>query len=163
MKRLNCPACITSSAAAAIAAGDSQMHCKFTAYSATIHQHGVSSISSLPSLLRITSHPSAKTITFFHKNSFPLHRRRLGIVLCNTNGGGVKDDQAQPIITSSPPEVKQQDDGELPELLQLGNSAILPACFVGLFTGIAIVLFNYTVTNPSSSFSIFCLKELSHD
>ncbi|KAG6415893.1 hypothetical protein SASPL_123312 [Salvia splendens] len=120
------------------------MHCKFTAYSATIHQH-VSSMSTLPPLLRITSHPSAKTITFFHKNSFPLHRRRLGIVLCNNSGDGAEDEQAQPIITSSPPEVKQQDDGELPELLQLGNSAILPACFVGLFTGIAIVLFNYTV------------------
>lgn len=162
MKRLNCPASITSSAAAAIAAGDSQMHCKFTAYSATIHQH-VSSISTLPSLLRITSHPSAKTLTFYHNNSFSLHSRRLSIVLCNNRGGGAEDDQAQPIITSSPPEVEQQGDDELPELLQLGNSAILPACFVGLFTGIAIVLFNYTVTNSSSLFSIFCLKELSHD
>ncbi|KAL1559215.1 chloride channel protein CLC-e [Salvia divinorum] len=120
------------------------MHCKFTAYSATIHQH-VSSMSTLPSLLQITSYPSAKTITFCNINSFPLHRRRLGIVLCINNGGGAEDEQAQPIITSSPPVLKQQDDNELPELLQLGNSAILPACFVGLFTGIAIVLFNYTV------------------
>lgn len=28
-----------------------------------------------------------------------------------------------------------------------GNSAILSACFVGLFTGITVVLFNYTVCN----------------
>ncbi|KAK6161635.1 hypothetical protein DH2020_005016 [Rehmannia glutinosa] len=56
------------------------------------------------------------------------------------------DDQPQPIVISSPPP-PQDDDNEdqSPQFLQFGDSAILSACFVGLFTGVAVVLFNYTV------------------
>ncbi|KAL2248789.1 UNVERIFIED_CONTAM: Chloride channel protein CLC-e [Sesamum indicum] len=37
------------------------------------------------------------------------------------------------------------DDDQSPQLLQLANSPILSACLIGLFTGLAVVLFNYTV------------------
>ncbi|XP_057781205.1 chloride channel protein CLC-e [Salvia miltiorrhiza] len=124
------------------------MQCRFTAsttkYTATANHnnfhHHVSSASTFPSLLsnyRIAFYPSAKT-TFHHVKSFPLHRRRFvgpGKVDSSNNGRNAADEAQE----------EQDDDDELPELLQLGNSAILPACFVGLFTGIAIVLFNYTV------------------
>lgn len=134
------------------------MQCKFTASTtitpkyttATSRSNHVSSTSALPSLLsnyRVKSYPSAKT---HHVISFPLHRRRFGKFPSNSNGGNTEvceDDQAQPMPKRQEEQDDDDGDDELPELLQLGNSAILPACFVGLFTGIAIVLFNYTVTN----------------
>ncbi|KAK4436650.1 Chloride channel protein CLC-e [Sesamum alatum] len=69
---------------------------------------------------------------------------------------GDDDDHPQPIITtSSLPQVPaiiipgapddDDDDDQSPQLLQLANSPILSACLIGLFTGLAVVLFNYTV------------------
>ncbi|KAL8479130.1 hypothetical protein ACS0TY_026111 [Phlomoides rotata] len=50
-----------------------------------------------------------------------------------------------PIFPLPPPPDDDDDEEESPLLQQLGNSAILSACFVGLFTGITVVLFNYSV------------------
>lgn len=126
------------------------MQCKLTAlttfttkYSANFHHHHASS--SPPSLLgnfRVASYPSAKTLTPLHVNfSIDLQRRKFVVLrkFRSSNNGG---------------EAEVDEDDQLPDLLQLGNSAILSACFVGLFTGIAIVVFNYTVTHSSYSISI---------
>lgn len=63
------------------------------------------------------------------------------------------DDQPQrkqePVVTIP----VADDDDQSSQLLQFGNSAILSACFVGLFTGFAVVLFNYTVITSASSVS----------
>ncbi|KAH6770470.1 chloride channel E [Perilla frutescens var. hirtella] len=91
--------------------------------------------SRLPSIL---SNYTIKVGIIHHVSSSPLHRRRF-VGLGKFRSVGEDDDQ--PIITTS----GGDDDAELPGVLELGNSAILSACFVGLFTGIAVVLFNYTV------------------
>ncbi|PIN13191.1 Cl- channel CLC-3 and related proteins (CLC superfamily) [Handroanthus impetiginosus] len=55
-----------------------------------------------------------------------------------------EEEEKEPIIIIPGPDADDDDDESL-QLHQLGNSAILSACFVGLFTGVAVVLFNYTV------------------
>lgn len=130
---------------------------KFTSASRYDFHHVLSSASTLPHLLS----NSTKTMIVHHVNYFPLHRPRfVGLREFRSSKNGInpearKGDQPELITTTAPPEPgpDDDDDDQWPELLQLGNSAILPACFVGLFTGIAVVLFNYTVTNLSSSFS----------
>ncbi|KAL9162694.1 hypothetical protein ABFS82_07G109900 [Erythranthe guttata] len=58
---------------------------------------------------------------------------------CNCKRDGFVDDQSQPVDDDD------DDDDQSSQLLQFGDSAILSACFVGLLTGFAVVLFNYTV------------------
>lgn len=116
----------------------------------TSANHVLSSASTLPHLL---SNSFTKTMIVHHVNYFPLHRPRfVGLREFRSSKNGInpearKGDQPELITTTTPPEPgpDDDDDDQWPELLQLGNSAILPACFVGLFTGIAVVLFNYTV------------------
>ncbi|KAL8049075.1 hypothetical protein ABFX02_07G109600 [Erythranthe guttata] len=57
----------------------------------------------------------------------------------STHRDGFVDDQSQPVDDDD------DDDDQSSQLLQFGDSAILSACFVGLLTGFAVVLFNYTV------------------
>ncbi|KAK6161630.1 hypothetical protein DH2020_005011 [Rehmannia glutinosa] len=65
---------------------------------------------------------------------------------CHAKGEKLHDDdQPQPIVITSLPPPPDDDEDQSPQLLQFGDSAILSACFVGLFTGVAVVLFNYTV------------------
>ncbi|CAA0839300.1 Chloride channel protein CLC-e [Striga hermonthica] len=63
---------------------------------------------------------------------------------CRAKGDDLGQEENQPFIP-----VPGNDDGENQQssqfLQQLGDSAILSACLVGLFTGLAVVLFNYTV------------------
>lgn len=129
---------------------------KLTSASRYDFHHVLSSASTLPHLL---SNSFTKTMIVHHVNYFPLHRPRfVGLRESRSSNNGINPEEAreddQPKLTTMEPGPDDDDDDDqLPGLLQLGNSAILPACFVGLFTGIAVVLFNYTVTNLSSSFS----------
>ncbi|KAL3642231.1 hypothetical protein CASFOL_013046 [Castilleja foliolosa] len=61
---------------------------------------------------------------------------------CHAKGNELIQDE--PVIINDEPNDDDEDQSSQ-FLQQLGDSAILPACFVGLFTGIAVVLFNYAV------------------
>ncbi|KAL0359316.1 UNVERIFIED_CONTAM: Chloride channel protein CLC-e [Sesamum angustifolium] len=56
-----------------------------------------------------------------------------------------QNQQEPAIIIPGGPDDDDDDDDESQLLLQLANSPILSACLIGLFTGLAVVLFNYTV------------------
>ncbi|KAI3470252.1 hypothetical protein Pfo_026915 [Paulownia fortunei] len=128
-----------------------------------------SSSSSFSSTKTLTIHAAAlecrrpsthvNSFLLFHPYSYASNRRRrVGLRqyrshnngdigkhhFCYAKGEELDGDQPKPIIISSLP-APPDDDDQSPQLLQLGNSAILSACFVGLFTGVAVVLFNYTV------------------
>ncbi|EYU29008.1 hypothetical protein MIMGU_mgv1a002342mg [Erythranthe guttata] len=80
--------------------------------------------------------------TSFGLRHFHFHTNRKNH-LCNVKRDEF-DDQSQ--SQSQPQSVNDDDDDDQsPQLLQFGDSAILSACFVGLLTGFAVVLFNYTV------------------
>ncbi|KAL9162755.1 hypothetical protein ABFS82_07G114200 [Erythranthe guttata] len=95
------------------------------------------------------SYASDRRASFGHRD-FRSHTNRKRH-FCNCKRDGFVDDQSQPVDDDD------DDDDQSSQLLQFGDSAILSACFVGLLTGFAVVLFNYTVT---SSFSTNILLHL---
>ncbi|KAL0402757.1 UNVERIFIED_CONTAM: Chloride channel protein CLC-e [Sesamum radiatum] len=62
----------------------------------------------------------------------------------------VQKQQDPAIIIRGAPD-DDDDDDQSPQLLQLANSPILSACLIGLFTGLAVVLFNYTLRKLSAT------------
>ncbi|GFQ02756.1 chloride channel protein clc-e [Phtheirospermum japonicum] len=115
--------------------------CTSTFTTPNINHHGYridpSSSSSSPDYYRRPS---------IHVNSFLSNRHYLSRGIddhvrrrrfCHSNGNKLVQEEIQQ---------DDDDEGQSSQFLQqLGDSAILPACFVGLFTGLAVVLFNYAV------------------
>ncbi|GER27937.1 H(+)/Cl(-) exchange transporter ClcA [Striga asiatica] len=90
-------------------------------------------------------YPSTKTAVIFPStNSYSLRCVYFSRRFCRAKGDELVQEENQPFIPGP-----GNDDGESQQSLQflpqLSDSAILSACLVGLFTGLAVVLFNYTV------------------
>lgn len=122
-----------------------------------------------------SSHSTYSPVTAVFHRSTELRRSRSHVPLlrCRSsavpdsstnspNGDGNKADrerQLSPMSSISPSHAVVQeedavadgneddDDGDADQSPLFGNSAIFSACFVGLFTGVTVVLFNYGVIN----------------